>query len=351
MKYLIYTDLHWCTYSSIIRKRGEKYSERLENLIQSINWAEETALTQKCDAIICLGDFFDKPDLTSEQLSALPEITWAQLPHTFIIGNHDASTKDLMFNSVNALANLGFNLIKKPTYVKDGLIHMLYLPYLQDDVRKSIEEYREEFNVPEKEPLMVFSHNDVKGIQYGRIITKIGIDLEDIQNNCTLFLNGHIHNGNKIADNAYNLGNLTGKTLEEDGDKFPHNVAILDVTNTGYTLNFIENPYAFNFYNIEILKEEDFVKLKELKNNAVVSIKTKARLIASLKEYLDSCSNISNSRITQILELNLDDSDEELLKELRNEKDHLTQFRDFIITQLGESEAVMKEIERILLCG
>ena len=67
MRYLIYTDVHWCTYSSIIRSRGETYSKRIENLITSINWAENLALEKGCNEIICLGDFFDKPDLTSEE--------------------------------------------------------------------------------------------------------------------------------------------------------------------------------------------------------------------------------------------------------------------------------------------
>ena len=37
MRILIYTDVHFSQYSSIIRSRGKKYSTRLENLINSIN--------------------------------------------------------------------------------------------------------------------------------------------------------------------------------------------------------------------------------------------------------------------------------------------------------------------------
>ena len=84
MKYLIYTDVHWSTYSSIIRSRGDIYSKRIENLIESVNWAEKLATTNGCDEIICLGDFFDKPDLNSEELTSLTELTWANIHHTFI---------------------------------------------------------------------------------------------------------------------------------------------------------------------------------------------------------------------------------------------------------------------------
>lgn len=36
-KFLIASDLHWSQYSSIVRKRGKKYSVRLHNLINSMN--------------------------------------------------------------------------------------------------------------------------------------------------------------------------------------------------------------------------------------------------------------------------------------------------------------------------
>ena len=70
-KILICGDIHFSTYSSILRKRGEFYSERLENLLWSINWVEKTAEDNKCNRIIYLGDFFDKASLDSEELTAL----------------------------------------------------------------------------------------------------------------------------------------------------------------------------------------------------------------------------------------------------------------------------------------
>ena len=59
MRLLYYADPHWSVNSSIIRSRGLKYSKRLENLINSINWVENTARDQGCESIICLGDFLN----------------------------------------------------------------------------------------------------------------------------------------------------------------------------------------------------------------------------------------------------------------------------------------------------
>ena len=93
MKYLVCGDVHWCQYSSILRTRGNKYSTRLENLIASVNWVEDLAKKQECEGIIYLGDFFDRPDLGAEELTALQEVKWANLKHIFIPGNISAFFK------------------------------------------------------------------------------------------------------------------------------------------------------------------------------------------------------------------------------------------------------------------
>lgn len=78
MKIFIYADPHWSQYSSILRQRGERYSKRLENLIDSVNWVERTAEEQECSKIVCLGDFFDKAELNAEELTALSEVKWSK---------------------------------------------------------------------------------------------------------------------------------------------------------------------------------------------------------------------------------------------------------------------------------
>ena len=44
LKLLIYSDPHFCEFSSIIRSQGKKFSVRLENLIKSVNWVENLAI-------------------------------------------------------------------------------------------------------------------------------------------------------------------------------------------------------------------------------------------------------------------------------------------------------------------
>ena len=49
MKILLYTDNHFCTNSSIINSRGENYSPRLTNQIESLNWVEQLAIKENCN--------------------------------------------------------------------------------------------------------------------------------------------------------------------------------------------------------------------------------------------------------------------------------------------------------------
>lgn len=346
MKFLIYTDVHWSRYSSIIRSRGDIYSKRIDNLIASVNWAEKKAEELKCDEVLCLGDFFDSPDLTSEELTALTELKWANLPHRFIVGNHDASTKNLHYNSVNALANLGFDIVKAPAYHSDGNYHMLYIPYLQDDIRESIADYRKKFNIPDNVKLITLSHNDVNGIQYGPTISKTGIELSDIENNCTLFLNGHIHNGSQFCRNGFNLGNLTGKLFEENAFKYKHEILILEINNGNIDMEFIENPFAFNFYQFDIRTEKDFEKILNIKEHAIVSFKYLPELKAQLQKIIDESNKIEESRLVRIMEFS-ENSDVGIVK--LADMDYLTQFKSFVIAQLGNGEDLLAELNKIIL--
>ena len=347
MRYLIYTDVHFSTYSSIIRSRNTVYSKRLETVVKGINWAEQIAVDRGCDEIICLGDFFNSSDLTSEELTALKEVVWSKLPHSFIVGNHDASTKDLEFNSVNALRNLGFNIIQKPSFREvNKNVGLIFIPYLQDDIRKSISEYKTEFNFVDQK-CIVLSHNDVK-CQYGRYHNETGFDVDDVKENCTLFLNGHIHNMFQFCDNGFNIGNLTGQNFNEDAYTYPHCVWILEINDDGSIgLSTEENPYAYNFYQITISNEQEITeKLSQLKPNAVCSFKCPKELVNILKENIKNYHNIVESKVTYIIEPTKTTEGTQMT--LSNSKDHLTQFREFSIERLGEEDLVKQEINRII---
>lgn len=345
-------DCHISQYSSIIRKRGEFYSQRLENLLWSINWVEQTALNSKVDKIIYLGDFFDRADLNAEELTAFRDIVWAKdIPHIFLVGNHEVGARNLKYSSVHFLEALGdnFKIIDEPTYECGFGYRFFYLPYIFENNRKTIKEYKDNliskhiFETQELKKAYIFSHNDLKGIQYGCIESKEGFKIEDILNNCQLFINGHIHNGGWVKKGrVINIGNLTGQNFNEDGYKYVHNILLLDTQTDEEVL--IPNPYAFNFIKLEINDRKDLDKLNILPHS-VMSIKCKENLVNELRDILNRNSDIEEYRIISVAEDNK-------IKEDTNIEftaiDHLKQFQEYIINQLGKIDYVIKELNEVI---
>ena len=54
MKILFYTDNHFCERYSVIDRQGKKYTLRLENQLESINWVEKLAQEKCCQYILVL---------------------------------------------------------------------------------------------------------------------------------------------------------------------------------------------------------------------------------------------------------------------------------------------------------
>lgn len=330
MKIGIVGDIHFCEYSSILRSRGNKFSTRLENCISSIEWAEE--ITKRCDKVIYLGDFFDKSSLNASELTALSTIIFNDVPHSFLVGNHEMGINNLLLSSSH-IFNLNESGYTIDEYYKSDYIdfEICYLPYiLEEDRKDSIKDYFGEKN----KKRIIFSHNDIAGIQLGQFVSKAGFNIEDIEANCDLFINGHIHNGSKVTDKIINVGNLTGQNFSEDGFKYDHTVLILD-TDT-LICEVYENPYAINFYKIE--NKEDLNKVK----NAIVTIKTTEDEVSEIKKIIEENNNIIASRL--IIDYKKLNKKEDFTK---LSVDHLSEFRKFVLDSLGTSDLLLEELEII----
>lgn len=271
---MVYADPHFCTYSSVVRQRGEKYSKRLQNLINSINFVQKVARQTNCEKIVCLGDFFDKNELNAEQISALNEIMWAdQIEHYFIVGNHQMAINDLQFSTSHLFNLKNCNVIDCPLTDMVDDVQLCYLPYILQSNRKPLNEYF----LPTDGKRIIFSHNDIASIQMGRFVSKQGFDINEIQDNCDLYLNGHLHNGKQVADKIYNVGNLTGQNFSQDCFEYPHNIFVVDTETL--SVQKIRNLCAFNFCKLDFTNSFDNQKYirfmeRELKQygNLVLSI-------------------------------------------------------------------------------
>ena len=340
MKILLFTDLHMCPRASIINKWGAKYPSRLENCIDSVNWAERKAEELGCSFVISLGDFFDKPDLTSETITACKEIQWSDIEHYHLVGNHDASDSSLTFNAANILGSDRHIIISEPIMLEADGCDLCFLPYVTECDRKPLSEYfstRKTYNSRK----IIFSHNDISGIQMGPVISKTGFSIEEIEANCDIFLNGHLHNGQALSPKVVNLGNLTGKDFGEDAIRHRHCAVVLDTENM--SLTYIENPYAYNFYKIQIDCESDILCLEQLKNNSVVSIKCEQSLLDATKQKIAELNNIIESRI--ILTKKLEETSE--IAELDFNVDHLARFIECCKANIENSSLLEEELGEI----
>lgn len=74
MRVLIFSDVHWSATSSIVRTIADKYTLRLQLLLNSMNWVNNQAVVNNCDFMICAGDFFDRTTINDLELTALRDI-------------------------------------------------------------------------------------------------------------------------------------------------------------------------------------------------------------------------------------------------------------------------------------
>lgn len=334
MKILIYSDVHISQDSSIVKSFGTKYSTRLEHIIKSLNWAEELAIKENCELVFNLGDTFDKPIIQPMEATAVQDIKWNNLPHYILVGNHDSNVESLEYSSVSILKKLGFNIISEPTNLKFNNINFTFLPYITNDNRKPLEEYLT------SNQDIVLSHNDIAGFNFGRFISKDGFNVEDIEKNCKLYLNGHLHNSSFLSKKILNIGNLCGQNFTEDAFKYKHGCWILNTDDK--SLIFYENPYALNFYNIEYKTDKD---LSSLKNNCVLQIKAERQDSEKLKENLNNLKDKIVATRILLYDKEVTDSNKSVVK--LEKIDHLKQFVDFIHQELGNTDLVNSELAEI----
>ncbi len=346
MRVLYYGDVHWSQYTSILRSRNEYHSLRLDNLIFSVNWAEEQAANFNCSAVIIGGDFFNSNFINAEEASALQHLRWAPISHLFITGNHETNVSNLEYSTCD-LFNLCPNsrVVSKPEYymIEGTDCEFCFLPYILERDRKPLESY---FGVKHSKRI-IFSHNDLKDVNYGNFVSPEGFEVEDIHNNCDLFINGHIHHYNHITEKIINGGNLDGQNFTEN-ENYRHGVLIID-TDT-LTVEFVDNPYAIYFRKLDCTKINNEEKFESIINNLsgahVLTIKVNEDFANIAKQQMKTLirPNILEYRIiverTKATDYNIDNKLEHV--------DHLEQFKNYVYANIGNSQIIQDELAAIL---
>ncbi len=341
MKIGVVGDIHWSRYSSIVRLRGEVYSYRLENCIKSVNWAEQ--LLSNCDIIVYLGDFFDSSELNSEEITALKDIVWNSVPHYFLVGNHEMGINNLSYSSSHL-----FSYINTPSHnnvvvdfpqsqrIEDVTLH--FIPYILEEHRKPI---AQTINKSSDTKNIIFSHNDLAGIQLGKYLSTQGFSLQDIDSSCDLYFNGHLHNGGKITDKIINVGNLTGQNFSEDAFQYKHSAIILDTDTMSSAV--YDNPYALNFYKLDLCESE--YDLSSFTSPSVLTIKLEEN---QYDKYVDQVEHNSNIIAHRFIIVQTQSEDNSVNNKEIIAVNHLDKFKNYVLETLGTSDLVLGEIEEVI---
>lgn len=357
-KVVIFTDPHFCCYSSILRTRGKEFSTRLENQISTMNWLNDLGKQYNAEALFCLGDFFDKPELNAEEITALSRITFDNYPTVeFIVGNHEMGRANLEYSSAHAFLSFPNCVVESaPTILGFDNTLFYILPYqIPDTHRKTVMDYFPPDNqVPSDMKKVLLMHNDIKGVTMGRFTSTEGFDKEDLSRNFYLTVNGHIHNHSFVTNNVINLGNITGQNFSEDGFKYPHYCMVLDTETCEYSL--IENPYAINFYRLDFTNADiDTINSVSFKlKNAVVSVLCSQEDFQYIKKRFDptqeedklvprNCNILAARIVQEMLETQESCAD---ISDLH--LDHVKAFQEFVMNSLGTDHLILSELQEVV---
>lgn len=169
--------------------------------------------------------------------------------------------------------------------------------------------------------------------------------IDDILANCTLFLDGHLHNGQTIQDKIVLIGNLTGQNFNEDALKYEHLAYLLTVNDDGtIILEAIENPYAINFYKLTIGSSAEINILDNLKQNSVVSAICDNKIKNQVLDRLETTKNILEFRLNSIYQGSQTDIRDSIVSV---KVDHIQQFIDLATTKFEASPALTDELMRL----
>ena len=344
MRILILSDTHISETTSIITGNGEKYTLNLEQAIKSFNYYNNVAIDKHCEMMIFAGDVFNKSNISDIEITATRDIIWNELPKYFLVGNHESSVNNLKYNTVKILENKNSEIIStQGESLMIGSTQIHFLPYILHSDKKPLETYLIKDEDAKKH--IIISHNDIAGIQYGGFISKDGFTLDEIDENCDLFLNGHLHNGGWLSKKALNLGSYSCFNFTNDAFSYKYGGWILD-TDT-LELEFIENPFAWQFYKIEVKSVEELNKvLTKIKNNAVLSVKCSDVINKDVKDILSKDDRILTYRVISVHDAS--GATKDGIKELQS-VNHIEEFMQCCAENIDDPNNVL-ESELLEVC-
>lgn len=333
---------------------SDKYSTRLNMLVQSGKWMYDLFDKNNVDIIVNCGDMLDSHIVRAEEMTALSEFyNYSKgIPEYTLIGNHDTLDNSREFYSTSILNNMGFiHVLNEPCVLKipykDESI--AFLPYMKSElINDSL--LRELSNKSD----ILFSHIDIKGSHLRPdYIMDSGVSAELLSMNFKYVFNGHLHTAEKIPTSENyicNIGSFSSNSFSDNNSYIP-SVLIFDTESK--SIQRFEIPYAILFRKVTIHRISDLVEyINNLDNNYKYIVRTRVpynikdevrKLIADSDKILSYRIVIDQSSSNQVLrssEILSDDSDIKA-----DFQKFISDNQDIIKYPLDVCNKIIKEIE------
>ena len=299
-KILIYSDLH-CSYTSSIlplfsanSEGNEKFTVRLNMIINTGKWLSALAEENKVDLIINGGDTFDSIVVKAEELVGISEFFKAfnklKCKHYVLVGNHEKVNES--FNGSEIFSGFpNVEVIDKPKKITDEIS---LLPYMSEkEITNKV--------LKDLSNKVLVSHIDIQGsCLRDKYILESGVNPEFLGAYFEFVANGHLHTAEKLnttQGQIWNIGGVSSISFVDNQEYIPS--CVIYDTNTNSFVRY-KNPYAILFRKLSVDSVKDLLKERKKLTDYkyVLSIKySNYEQKVELQSILDKTDNVLSYKL------------------------------------------------------
>lgn len=204
MKALIFADLHGHNFREFSYTMDDGINSRLRDQQIVLEKMKVSALANKVDMILFLGDLYHLKNNADSQVIKIISSGMADLatiaPILIVPGNHDYR----MWSSEPALLEIISELGDAVKILSKGWYSDIF--YVHPYTRRTQEAEEELKNLEVPEGSIFLGHQDIKGVNYGGFVVEHGLDADVLSKKFKMSFVGHCHNVLKVRDNVLSIG-------------------------------------------------------------------------------------------------------------------------------------------------
>jgi len=246
--FLIFSDLHAHPHS--------QNWDRVDHVLEVLEWIKKICVEKKISTIIFLGDFFHIKDKLLSRVVAkvfpkIVELKDAGIKIIMLVGNHDQPKKDSSEENSLILFSESATIVDSPTHLKGkNKLNIFLIPHIEnyETLIEAVEEIKP-FREDNKINLLLGHFNIISGKLNEFKQEDKGLDPSELSKDWDYVISGHFHAYQKIRNNVW----YVGSPLQINFGEIEQNKGVITYQNNQF--NFIENTFSPKFIDVN---EENF---------------------------------------------------------------------------------------------